>query len=80
MKKLESRWGDSANTRRISDQEERASAQVRIHGAHKSSLETGRRRLLLGAGLFTVGFFVLSMRLVEVALFNQVRTPVNHIL
>lgn len=76
MKKLESRWGDSANTRRISDQEERASAQVRIHGAHKSSLETGRRRLLLGAGLFTVGFLVLSMRLVEVALFNQVRTPV----
>ena len=76
MKKLESRWGDPADTQRVSDQEEYPSAQVRIHGVHKSSLETGRRRLLLGAGLFTVGFFVLSMRLVEVALFNEVRTPV----
>ena len=76
MKKLESCWGDSADTQRVSDQEARVSAQVRIHGAQKSSLETGRRRLLLGAGLFTVGLFVLSMRLVEVALFNEVRTPV----
>ena len=76
MKKLESRWGDPADTQRVSDQEEYPSAQVRIHGVHKSSLETGRRRLLLGAGLFTVGFFVLSLRLVEVALFNEVRTPV----
>ena len=48
-----------------------SSSQVRLHGVHKSSIEVARKRLLLGAGLFIVGFFVVSLRLVEVALFSE---------
>ena len=59
----------------IPDKACHSSAQVRLYGAHKSSIEIVRRRLLLGAGLFAVAFFVLSMRLVEVALFDEVRPP-----
>ncbi|HIC72643.1 MAG TPA: penicillin-binding protein 2, partial [Alphaproteobacteria bacterium] len=70
MKKFGRRRGDPQC---VPGQNGHSSAQVRLHGAHKSSIEIVRRRLLLGAGLFTVAFFVLSMRLVEVALFNEVR-------
>ena len=73
MKKFGRRRGDPQY---VPGQNCHSSAQVRLHGAHKSSIEIVRRRLLLGAGLFTVAFFVLSMRLVEVALFNEVR-PLN---
>ncbi len=48
---------------------------VRLEGAHKEILETGRNRLVLCAALFTVAFAVLSARVVYVTAFNQPREP-----
>ena len=75
MSNLLRRRREPPTSRRGSGEGSRSSPRVRLHGAHKSSIEAVRGRLLLGAGLFAVGFFVLSLRLVEVALFNEVRPP-----
>jgi cell division protein FtsI (penicillin-binding protein 3) len=48
---------------------------VRLEGANKEILEAGRSRLVLCAGLFTIAFAALSVRLVDVTVFNQPREP-----
>src|SRR5579875_2097383 len=48
---------------------------VRLEGTNKEVLEAGRNRLVLCAGLFTMAFIVLSLRLVDVTIINQPREP-----
>lgn len=48
---------------------------VHLEGANKEMLETGRNRLVLCAGLFTIAFAVLSFRLVDLTVLNQPREP-----
>jgi cell division protein FtsI (penicillin-binding protein 3) len=48
---------------------------VRLEGANKEILETGRNRLVLCAALFAMAFAVLSFRLVDVTVLSQPREP-----
>lgn len=48
---------------------------LRLEGANKEILEVGRNRLALCAGLFTVAFAMVSLRLVDLTLINQPREP-----
>ena len=73
MNKIRRCRGDPPDLSRSSMSAHTFSSQVRLHGVHKSTIEVARKRLLLGAGLFIVGFFVVSLRLIEVALFSDAR-------
>ena len=48
---------------------------LRLEGAHKEMLETGRNRLVMCAALFGIAFAVLSLRLVDVTVFTLPREP-----
>ena len=48
---------------------------LRLEGTNKEMLELGRKRLVLCAGLFTVAFAALSLRLVDLTVFNQPHEP-----
>ncbi|HYB55571.1 MAG TPA: penicillin-binding protein 2 [Alphaproteobacteria bacterium] len=48
---------------------------VRLEGAYKEMLETGRNRLVLLAALFAIAFVALSLRLVDVTVISQPREP-----
>ena len=48
---------------------------VRLEGAYKEMLETGRNRLVLCAALFAIAFAALSLRLVDVTVISQPREP-----
>ena len=44
---------------------------LRLEGAAKQAMETGRNRLLITGFLFAVGFLMVGLRLVEVSLFQE---------
>ena len=48
---------------------------VRLEGAYKEILETGRNRLVMCAALFGIAFVALSVRLVDVTVFSLPREP-----
>jgi len=54
--------------------------RLRIDGAGRRALETGRSRLAIGAGLFALAFLGLTGRLIEVGLFgaDQTRPAMAH--
>jgi cell division protein FtsI (penicillin-binding protein 3) len=45
--------------------------KIRLHGAGKHAVETGRLRLMVTAGLFGLAFFAISGRLVDLMLLNE---------
>lgn len=48
-------------------------ARVRLDGVKKGAIETGRNRLIVTGALFLIGFSVIGLRMVDLALLN--RTP-----
>ncbi len=48
---------------------------ARLDGVHKQSVETGRKRLLIGAGLFVVAFTAIIGRLGDLTLIKDGYEP-----
>ncbi len=56
----------------------RAVRHFQIDGVGKASMEQARSRLLVAAALFSLGFFLLAVRLIDLGLFERVvETPVR---
>ncbi len=48
---------------------------VKLEGARKQAIETGRNRLLVAGAVFSAGFLVIGIRLVDVALLRSGDEP-----
>ncbi|MGE5145322.1 MAG: peptidoglycan D,D-transpeptidase FtsI family protein [Candidatus Eiseniibacteriota bacterium] len=55
--------------------DQRGLGRARLDGPAKAALETGRTRLLMAAGAFTLGFLAVAVRLGDVSLIKESNEP-----